>query len=280
MNILVTGATGRVGSRLVPRLLQRGYSVSVLVRQPAHAQALKDQGAEIIKGDLLDPESLTHAVANKNVIIHLAAFFRGATPGETQAVNLEGTLALARSALQAGVSRFIFASTNLVYGPGHKKPFQEDDLPNPAAPYPKTKASAEQVLLELHRTHGLGLYILRLAFVYGEGDPHLAEGLQWFRNWNPMQRIHMVHHADVAQAVILAMEAKNIDGQIFNVADDGPVTAAEIMKIYNEQISEDLENRPIDPSWLQIVDTKKIREQLGFKPIYPALRNVVEKGAL
>jgi nucleoside-diphosphate-sugar epimerase len=280
MHILVTGATGRVGSRLVPRLLQQGYSVSVLVRQPARAQALKDLGAEIIKGDLLHPASLTHAVTNKNAIIHLAAFFRGATPEETHAVNLDGTLALARAALQAGVSRFIFASTNLVYGPGQMKPFQEDDLPNPAAPYPKTKAAAEQALLELHHTHGLDLRILRLAFVYGENDPHLAEGLQWFRNWNPMQQIHMVHHADIAQAVILAMEAQNIDGQIFNVADDEPVTAAEIMNIYNEQITEESKSRAIDSSWLQIVDTKKIREQLGFKPVHHSLSNAAEAGTL
>jgi hypothetical protein len=46
--------------------------------------------------------------------------------------------------------------------------------------------------------------IIRLAFVYGEGDPHLQEGVQWLRNWNPMQKIHMVHHADVAQAIMLA----------------------------------------------------------------------------
>ncbi|MFC0396365.1 hypothetical protein [Paenibacillus mendelii] len=81
-------------------------------------------------------------------------------------------------------------------------------------------------------------------------------------------------------AVILAIEAKNMNGQIFNVADDEPVTAAEIMKIYNEPITEDFESRPIDPSWLQLLDTQKIREQLGFKPIYPALRNVVDAGAL
>ncbi|WNQ10322.1 NAD(P)-dependent oxidoreductase [Paenibacillus aurantius] len=280
MKILVTGATGRVGSRLVPRLLQRGYSVGVLVRQPSQAQALKDQGAEMIEGDLLQPDSLSHAVLNRDAVIHLGAFFRGATPEETQAVNVAGTLALARSAVQAGVSRFLFASTNLVYGPGQSRLFQEEDPPNPAAPYPRAKAAAEHALMELHRDHGLGVQILRLAFVYGEGDPHLAEGLQWFRHWNHTQRIHLVHHTDVAQAVILAMEAKNSEGQIYNVADGEPVTAAEIMKIHHEPIDETAKDRPLDWSWLQLVDTTKIRDRFGFSPLYPALRDAVEAGVL
>jgi nucleoside-diphosphate-sugar epimerase len=280
MNILVTGATGRVGSRLVPRLLQRGDSVRVLARDPDRAQVLKEHGAEIIAGDLLHPETLTRGVANTDAVIHLAAFFRGATPEESQTVNLEGTLALARASLDAGVPRFIFASTNLVYGPGNGKLFKEDDPVQPATPYPMTKAAAEQALMELHRVQGLGLRIVRLAFVYGEGDPHLQEGLQWFHNWNPMQKIHMVHHADVAQAIILATDKSGIDGQIYNVADDEPVTAAEIMRLYGEPVAEDAASRALDHAWQQFVDTGKIRGELGFQTIYPALRNVIAADAL
>jgi nucleoside-diphosphate-sugar epimerase len=280
MNILVTGATGRVGSRLVPRLLQRGDSVRVLVRDLDRAKTLKEHGAEIIKGDLLNPESLTQGVANMDVVIHLAAFFRGATPEESQSVNLEGTLALARASLVAGVPRFIFTSTNLVYGPGYGKLFKEDDPLQPTTPYPMTKAAAEQSLMELHRAQGLGLRIVRLAFVYGEGDPHLQEGLQWFRNWNPMQRIHMVHHADVAQAITLAADKRGIDGQIYNVADDEPVTAAEIMRLYGESVAEDAASRALDPAWQQLVDIEKIRGELGFQTIYPALRDAATADAL
>lgn len=280
MNILVTGATGRIGSRLVPRLLQRGDSVRVLVRHPEHAQHLKEHGAQIILGDLLQSETITQAVANTDAIIHLAAFFRGATPEEAQAVNLEGTLNLAETALRANVSRFIFTSTNLVYGPGQGNVFLETDPLLPAAPYPKTKAAAESALLELHHSQGLDLRILRLAFVYGEGDPHLREGLQWFRQWNPLQRIHLVHHADVSQALMLAADRQGIDGQIYNVADDEPVTAAEIMQLYGEALAEDAANRKLDAAWAQIVDTLKIRNDLGFKAIYPSLHSAFNAGSL
>lgn len=280
MNIFVTGATGRVGSRLVPHLLDRGDSVRVLVRDPKRAQKLTKLGAQIIPGDLLNPASFAHALSGMDVIIHLAAFFRGATPEESHAINLQGTLELAHAALQAGVPRFVFASTNLVYGPGREQPFLETDSLHPAAPYPKAKVEAEQALLELHRTRGLDLRVLRFAFVYGEEDPHLSEGLQWFRNWNPEQQIHMVHHADIAQAVMLAADKQGLSGQIFNVADDEPASAGEIMKLYDEPIAEDAASRPIDPAWHQLVDTAKIREQMGYQPIYPSLQSVIEADTL
>lgn len=280
MNILVTGATGRIGSRLVPRLLQRGDSVRVLVRHPEYAQSLKELGAQIILGDLLDSETITHAVAETDTIIHLAAFFRGATPEEAQAVNLKGTVDLAEAALRANVSRFIFSSTNLVYGPGHGEVFHETDPLLAVAPYPKTKAAAESALLELHRSHGLDLRILRLAFVYGESDPHLSEGLQWFRQWNPIQKIHLLHHADVAQALMLAVDSQGIDGQIYNVADDEPVTAAEIMQLHGETLAKDGASRKLDAAWAQIVDTGKIRNDLGFRAIYPSLHSAFNAGAL
>jgi nucleoside-diphosphate-sugar epimerase len=280
MNIMVTGATGRIGSRLIARLLERGHSVHLLVRHPAKAIHFKNQGVEIIPGDLLIPESYANNVLGMDAIIHLAAFFRGATPEETQAVNLEGTKALANIAIQAGVRRFIMASTNLIYGPGLDEPFDEKDIPNPMAPYPITKAAAEAALMELHRSLGLGLRILRFAFVYGENDPHLKEGMTWFRNWNPQQKIHIVHHADVAQAIILATETDSIDGQIYNVADDEPVTAAEIMQILDENYTEEASSRAIDPAWQQIVKTQKIRKNLGFKPLYPSLHDAVKAGVL
>ncbi|MGG4048057.1 NAD-dependent epimerase/dehydratase family protein [Paenibacillus favisporus] len=281
MKILITGATGRVGSRLVPRLLDQGYSVSVLVRNPELARDLQRRGAEIITGDLLQRQTLREAVTHKDAIVHLAAAFRGVAPEVSHAVNMEGTIALADAALAAGVPRFIYASTNLVYGPGtDERYFNEADLPDPAGPYPLTKAAAERELLQLHRSRGLGLCILRLAFVYGDGDPHLEEGMRWFRNWHPAQRIHLVHHADVAQAVMLGIKSPRAKGHIFNVADDQPVSAAEVLSMHNETMPVDAVSRTVDPSWLQLVDTAKIRERLGFRPNYPSLYHALNEGAL
>lgn len=172
MKIFVTGATGKVGSRLVPRLLQRGHQVKLLVRDTARVEELRQQGAECVEGDLLQPEGYLEALRDIGVVVHLAAQFRGVDEQTTRIANIDGAVALARAALDADVPRFVFASTNHVYGPGgHSRPSREEDDLRPAFAYPQSKAEAEAALLALHREQGLGLRIVRFPFVYGERDP-------------------------------------------------------------------------------------------------------------
>jgi nucleoside-diphosphate-sugar epimerase len=280
MRILVTGATGRVGQRVTPRLLARGDTVRVLARQPERVTALEQLGAEIAVGDLRQPDTLAQAVESMDAIIHLAAFFRSPDEAQVRAVNDEGTVALARAAIQAGVPRFVFTSTNLVYGSTQGGPAHEDDAVQPVQAYPASKVAAEQALLALNQGTKLGLRILRLAFVYGEGDPHLAEGLTWFRNWHPATRFQMVHHADVSQALLLAIDAPLGDGRIYNVADDQPVSAGELLHFFGEPISPDATTRPLDNSWAGLVDTTRIKAELGFRPLYPSFYTARDAGTL
>ena len=278
MTVLVTGATGRVGSRFVPRLIRRGDPVRLLVRDPSRAERL---GADIVVGDLRDADSLTRALDRVDAVVHLGAAFRGVRDEEAVAVNHVATVELARAALRAGVDRFVFASTNLVYGPGRGRPAREDDEPAPHdVAYPRSKAEAEQVLLDLHRAEGLPLRIVRLAFVYGEGDDHLAEFLPWARTWPLDKRIHLVHHADVGLGLIRALTADGIDGAIYNVADDAPVTAFEVFELTGEPIPDDAATRVNDDPWESIVDTARIRRDLGFRPVYPTLNAAKDAGAL
>jgi nucleoside-diphosphate-sugar epimerase len=267
MRILITGATGRIGSRLEPRMLQQSDSVRVLVRREEQAETFRHQGAGAIVGDLLAPDMLLPAVAGVQAIVHLAAFFRGASLAQAQAAKVEGTLALAHAAQQAGVSRFIYASTNLVYGPGRGWPALEDNQRQPPAgsAYPVTKSTAEQALLALD----LNLYILRLAFVYGEGDPHLAEATRWALNWPAAKCLHMLHHTDVAQAVRLAIDSSEAVGKIYNVADDQPVTAAEILHTNSQTAAEEIGAKALEGPWEGIVDTRRIRRSWGFSPSIP-----------
>src|SRR5580692_10706151 len=116
MKILITGATGKVGSRLAKRLAERGDNVRALVRDPARATDLREARIELTVGDLLDEGSLAAAVRGVDAVVHCAAFFRGATPEQAQAVNELGTQHLANAARAASVKRFVFTSTGLVYG--------------------------------------------------------------------------------------------------------------------------------------------------------------------
>src|ERR1700753_411115 len=115
MKILITGATGKVGSRLCKRLAQRGDQVRALVRDPARAGDLRDHGVALATGDLTDAASLTAAVRDVDAVVHCAAFFRGATPEQAHAVNDLGTQHLASAARAASVKRFVFTSTGLGY---------------------------------------------------------------------------------------------------------------------------------------------------------------------
>jgi nucleoside-diphosphate-sugar epimerase len=280
--ILVTGATGKVGSRIVPRLLAHGFQVRVLVRQGPKVQTLHDQGAEVAEGDLLRPESLDPALRGVDTVIHLAAFFRGATPEQMREANLVGTERLASAARRAGVRRFVFASTSTLYPPGLNRPAHEDDSPNPAVPpptpYPASKMAAEARLMEMDREEAFGLCILRLGFVYGEGDRHVWESAPHLVGWNPARRLHPVHHADVGQAVMRALPGGTRAGKVYNIADDAPITVLELMRL--ARLPEPSPERfalSFDP-WEGLMDTRRVREELGFRPIYPSCYSALDAG--
>jgi nucleoside-diphosphate-sugar epimerase len=283
MRILVTGATGRVGSRLVPRLLQQGDSVRALVRDRERGKPFEEGGAELIEGDLRRAETIDRSLDGVDAVVHLAAAFRRVSDEEAIAVNERAAAALGRASAEAEVRRFIFTSTNLVYGPGRGRPAREDDALAPDAGwgvYPLTKAKAEQVLRGIGREGGLDLRILRLAFVYGDGDSHLSESMMWAREWPAHKRFHLVHHADVAQAVFRALRGEGLDGQTFNVADDAPVTAAELHELNGEPLAANAAARPLEDPWEGIVDTSRARAQLGVRPLYPTVYTARDAGAL
>lgn len=279
MILLVTGATGRIGSRLVPRLQERGDAVRVLLRREEQADAFQERGVQAAIGDLRQADTLTQAVSGVEAVIHLAAFFRGAMPEEAHAINYDGTLALARAAQQAGVSKFVYISTNLVYGPGRGRPAREDDEPQPEPDhfYPVSKLAAEQALVQLYGDQKEEeLSILRLAFVYGEGDPHLSEAVNFTRTWPAAKRLHLVHHADVDQGIMLSLDKPQAGGEIYNVADDNPITIAEIRRLNGLPVPENAMDNQVDDPWEGIVDTTKIKAELGFRPHYPSIYSAIK----
>lgn len=280
MTTLVSGATGRLGSRFVPRLLGEGDPVRVVVRSPGAADPLRAAGAEVVLGDLRERDVARQAVDGVDAVVHLAAAFRGVSDEEAREVNHTATVDLAHAALDSGVERFIFVSTNLVYGPGRGRPTRESDEPAPIGAYPESKLAAEEVLRALHRGDGLGLRLVRFSFVYGEGDPHLGESLRWAASWPAHQRLHLIHHADVGQALTRALRCPGIDGMTFNAADDAPVTAAELHDLNGEPLPDDAASRPLGDPWAGIVDTTAARTTLGFRPIYPTVYTAKAAGAL
>ena len=276
MKILVTGATGKVGSRLARRLAQRDDRIRALVRDEARAGDLRDARVELITGDLLDTGSLAAAVRGVDVVVHCAAFFRGATPEQAHAVNDLGTQHLASAARSAGVKRFIFTSTGLVYGSNGGRLAGEDDPCAPTAPYPLSKLAAERFLLE---QTGLEVFVLRLPFVYGDGDPHIAEAIPMLRGFPPAQRMSLGHHADVAQAVARLLDTPSPAHRVYNVVDDEAPELAAVFASVGEA-PPDGSNAEFARSFDALADGRRIRAELGFIPQFPRLADAIAANAL
>jgi len=260
----------------VPRLLSKGYDVSILVRDASKVSEFAKLGAKIFTGDLYDPNSLLPALKGIDAVVHLAALFRTFTDDEgIVKTNREGTKGLAEAALAAGVKRFVFTSTSNVYGSGYRRPAREDekvDANDPRA-YSSSKIAAEQELLSLHRSEGFDVRILRLAFVYGDKDPHIAESIPLFKRLNRHSgsRIHMVHHLDVEQALLLLLNMQGLDGETFNVADDAPITLYELADSFGRAADTfDAEETPLKDPFEGIVDVSKLRKRTGFRPLVPS----------
>jgi UDP-glucose 4-epimerase len=275
MKILVTGATGKVGSRLAKRLAQRGDQVRALVRNPSRGADLEEARVELAEGDLLKADSLAAAVRGVDVVVHCAAFFRGASAEQAHAVNDLGTQNLANAARAASVKRFIFTSTGLVYGSNGGRLAHEDDRCAPTAAYPVSKLGAERFLLALE---GLDVRVLRLPFVYGDGDSHIKEVVPVMRDFPPAQRMSIGHHADVAQAVALVLDTPSPSHRIYNVVDDEAPELATLFASVGAP-PPDGTNAERARAFDALLDGRRIRTDLGFKPRFPRLADPVELAA-
>lgn len=172
---LVTGATGFLGNHLVRQLIARGVRVRALVRKPMAASDLVVAGAEVLRGDLLDPASLKSAFDQTvDWVFHAAAdtrMWRG-HQAEQWAVNVEGTLNLL-SAARGRCGRFLHTSTVAVYGLSDH--LIREDSPKPGAQswvgYVRSKSVAEQRVLDTIE-RGLDAVVLNPTHMLGPGDRH------------------------------------------------------------------------------------------------------------
>lgn len=169
MRVLVTGAGGFIGRRLVQELAAHGHEVRAAVRRETGELT----GArDIWVGDLADTADLAPAVRGMDAVAHLAARVHIANDSavdEYHRVNADMTKRLAAAAASAGVGRFVFLSTVKVNGEATpEKPYTEDDTPSPSDPYGISKRDAEEALRDAD-LGGMEVVIVRPPLVYGPG---------------------------------------------------------------------------------------------------------------
>ena len=174
MRVLVTGATGLVGSAVAKELIARGHAVRALVRATSKLSNLEGIGVELARGDVLDAASVRAALAGCEGVVHAAGIPRiGGPPAQLHAVNVEGARIVLGAALEAGVSRAVLTSSTAVLGGTRTPSVADERTPGNAEalaiPYFTSKVQGERSGLALVE-RGLPLVVVRPSFVLGPGD--------------------------------------------------------------------------------------------------------------
>jgi dihydroflavonol-4-reductase len=220
--VLLTGASGFVGSAVARALRQRGFGVRALVRAASPTAHLSDLGLEFIRGDLRDPASLRSAMSGMRYLFHVGADYRlrARDPSELSKTNVDGTRALMQEAMRAGVARVIYTSSvaTLVARPDGSS--SDETMPldeaNAIGVYKRSKVAAERAVEELIR-QGLPAVIVNPSTPIGPRDVKptptgriIVEAAAGRMPAFVDTGLNMVHVDDVAAGHLLAFERGHV----------------------------------------------------------------------
>jgi nucleoside-diphosphate-sugar epimerase len=303
MRIFVTGASGWIGSAVVPELLSAGHEVVGLARSDASAAALTAAGAEVHLASLDDLDSLRSAAAASDGVIHLAfkhdiAFtgdFQGAADADRRAVETFG------EALAGSARPFVIASGTLAVAPGRLATEQEghglDSGPAHLSGGPETRRATAELALSL-ASRGVRSSILRLPpTVHGDGDHGFVatlvdiardKGVSGYIG-DGSNRWPAVHRLDAAHLFRLALEKAPAGSTLHAVADEG-VPIRDIAEVIGQHLNLPLvaiapQDAPEHFSWLAgflgvdgPASSTLTRELLGWQPTHLGLLDDLDKG--
>ena len=258
MTILVTGATGFLGSALVTELLRQKQSVRVLARDEKKARAQFGDAVTIIAGEITATKQVRQAVDGVTHIYHLAGrLYHPDIPADRfHAVHVEGMRTLlAACEGQSQLQRVVHCSTTGVYGITGSTPAAEDAPFAPTNPYEATKLESELLALKAYREQGVPVCIVRPGLVYGPGDLHLLaffasiqKGL--FRVIDGGHALlHPIYIDDMIAAFLLCAERPRSPGRSYNIAGKQPVTIRELAAAIAHSMDRELPRGSI-PLWL------------------------------
>ena len=291
MRYLVTGGAGFIGSNTVDELVRRGHSVVVL---DDLSSGKEDNLVEtrnkitLIKGSITDIEVVRKAMHDAEYVLHLAA--RTSVPRsvkdpiETNKVNIEGTLNVLVAAKELKVKRVVFAASSSAYGETPTLPKVETMEPQPISPYGVTKYVGELYAQTFGRCYGLENVALRYFNIFGPrqdpGSPYsgvLAKFCTAFlEDTQPVvfgdgeQTRDFTYVDNAVQANLLACEAPNVSGKVFNVGVGGRVSLNEVLHELGKITGKTLEVKYDPPRDGDIRDSQadisQAREFLGYAP--------------
>jgi UDP-glucose 4-epimerase len=293
MRVLLTGATGFVGSEVLDQLLDRGDDVRVLAL-PDTLEALRHRDRiDVIPGSLGDAAALAAATRDAEVVYHLAAIHlsalrANANPRDLGIVNVEGTGHLVRACAASAVRRVVFTSSVAVYNaaplpfmwPIHEthplRTTGDDNLRN----YARSKIEAEDLIRRAHQELGIEAVVLRSAAVYGAGAPWVERMVRMLAA-NPVSALtragrfacnQWIHRRDLARAVVTGGTAAGLQYELCNVAGPELFSARDLLAVMTRALAH--------PAWTGFsapelertaryahrYDTTRAQTRLGFAP--------------
>jgi nucleoside-diphosphate-sugar epimerase len=233
MRVLITGASGFLGSHIAEAFVQHGHTVAAIVRPSPRVDFLRSLGVELRQARLEHAHSLRRAIQDADVLVHTAAkvhthgFWR-----DFVRTTIEGTRNTLQAAIEAGIGHYIQISTVGVYGFPRTDGAAFDETAPYGSPYrwnyySRAKIEAEKLVRDAQSKQLLATTILRPTWVYGPRDTtsvqRLAAALRTGRyKWigDGTNRLSLVYATDVANAVVLAATSPRAKGEIYNVAAD------------------------------------------------------------
>jgi len=287
--VLVTGGAGYVGAILVPKLLQAGYGVKVIdlyLYGKDVLNAVKDHPhLEEIEGDIRDRQLLEKIMPGCDAVIHLACISNDPSfeldPDLGRSINYDAFFDLVDVAKDAGVKRFIYASSSSVYGIKEIENVTEDLPLMPLTDYSRYKALCEEVLLS-KREPGFVTLVLRPATVCGYSPrQRLDLAVNILTNhainngkitvFGGQQKRPNIHIEDMTDLYLKSLQWSDeaIDGKIFNAGYENH-TLMEIAEMTRQVVGESVEimTTPTDDLRSYHISSEKIKQELGFVPAH------------
>jgi UDP-4-keto-D-QuiNAc 4-reductase len=299
-SVLVTGASGFIGSSVCECLTAAGWRVRAALRDIAREAALAAGCERTAVGEIGPQTSWGEALTGVDAVVHLAArvHVMHDTAGDPltayRLVNTAGTMNLARQAAAAGVRRFVYLSSIKVNGeatvPG--RPFTEEDIPAPVDPYGVSKHEAEQGLLGLARETGLEVVIIRPPLVYGPGvKANFYSMMRWLHRGLPLplgaidNRRSLVALDNLVNLIVTCIDHPAAANQVFLAGDGEDLSTTGLLQRLAAAMGKPARLLPVPPFVLETgaallgkrglaqrlcgslqVDIDKARRLLGWTP--------------
>ena len=288
---LVTGGAGFIGSHIVDALVAQGDQVRVfdnLSTGKRENLAQSESKVEFILGDLRDKKAVAKALKGIDYVFHVAALravLRSVDdPEETNEVNVTGTLNVLLAARDARAKRVVFTSSSSIYGDTEKFPCHESDLPKPQSPYAASKIMGEYYCKIFTKLYGLETVSLRYFNVFGpRQNPEsvysavipifidcLLKKISPEIHWDGTQSRDFSYVDNVVLGNLLAVQAKNAAGEVFNIACHEEYSVLDIF----ENLKDILKIKDVKPVFKPkragdvrrtFADISKAEKLLGFK---------------